>query len=294
MDSDNTVKIIEHLLQGMKKKLALISIIIGITIMSLLSFIKKESKSVQKPGSPMLGMILLEESNSMKIKDVVKELRAKWKLKVDDKETSDEASVLEIEGYKIAIANMDIPIPGDEIKTTAEYNYFWKNGIDEATKHRGHIILSILNAGTNPVQENLLFSKVASSILNNSIALGVYIGDRTLLLKKEFYQYNVEEMSEDNLPLYIWIYFGIRKENDKQSIYTYGLSAFNKKEMEIINSTHPPNELNEMMFNLVHYVIASNVILKKGETIGISENQKLTITESKGRYLDGTTLKIEY
>jgi len=262
--------------------------------MGIFSIKKKESKSEQKSGSIILGMILLEESNSLKIKNVVKELREKWKLKMDDKETGDEASVLEIEGYKVALGNMDIPIPGDEIKTTAEYNYFWKNGVEEATKHKGHIILSILNAGINPVKENLLFSKVASSILNNSKAIGVYIGGRTLLLKKDFYQYNVDGMSEDNLPLYIWIYFGMRNENGEQSIYTYGLSDFNKKEMEIINSTHPHNELSEMMFSLVHYVIASNVTLKNGETIGMSEEQKLTITESKGKYLDGNTLKIEY
>lgn len=262
--------------------------------MGIFSFKKKDSKPEQKSGSILLGMILLEESNSLKINDVVKELREKWKLKVDDKETGDDASVIEIDGYKIALANMDVPIPGDEIKTTAEYNYFWKNGVEEATKHKGHIILSILNAGINPTKENLLFSKVASSILNNSKALGVYIGGRTLLLKKDFYQYNVEEMSEDNLPLYIWVYFGMRNEDDKHSIYTYGLSDFNKKEMEIINSTHPLNELSEMMFNLVHYVIASNVTLKNGETIGMSAEQKLKITESKGKYLEGNTLKIEY
>jgi hypothetical protein len=279
----------------MKNKLTLITvIIIGILIMGIFSFRKKSSKSEPKSGTVILGMILLEESNSLKIKNVVKELREKWKLTVDDKETGDEASVLEIDGYKIALGNMDIPIPGDEIKTTAEYNYFWKNGVEEATKHKGHIILSILNAGINPIKENLLFSKVASSILNNSKAIGVYIGGRTLLLKKDFYQYNVEEMSEDNLPIYIWIYFGMRNENGMHSIYTYGLSDFNKKEMEIINSIHPLNELSEMMFNLVHYVIASNVTLKNGETIGMSVDQKLTITESKGKYLDGNTLKIEY
>lgn len=262
--------------------------------MGIFSFKKKDTKPEQKSGSLLLGMILLEESNSLKIKNVVKELREKWKLKVDDSETGGDASVLEIEGYKIALGNVDMPIPGDEIKTAAEYNYFWKNGVEEATKHKGHIIISILNAGINPIKENLLFSKVASSILNNSKAIGVYIGGRTLLLKKDFYQYNVEEMSEDNLPLYIWIYFGMRNENGKYSIYTYGLSDFNKKEMEIINSTHPLNELSEMMFNMVHYVIASNVTLKNGETIGMSAEQKLTITESKGKYLDGNTLKIQY
>jgi hypothetical protein len=262
--------------------------------MGIFSFMKKDNKIEQKTSSVLLGMILLEETNSMKIGNVVKELREKWKLKVDNKETGEDASVLEIEGYSIAIGNMDMPIPGDEIKITAEYNYFWKNGVEEATKHKGHIFLSILNAGQNSIKENLLFSKVASSILNNSKAIGVYIGSRTLLLKKDFYQANVEGMSADDLPIYIWIYFGMRNENGNNAIYTYGLSDFNKKEMEIINSTQSFKELSEMMSNLVHYVIISDVTLKNGETIGMSAEQKLKIVESKGKYLDGITLKIEY
>ena len=64
--------------------------------------------------------------------------------------------------------------------------------------------------------------------------------------------------------------------------------------MEIVNSSHSFAELQEMMFDLAHYVIASDVVLKDGETVGISAEQKLKITESKGKYLEGTTIKIEY
>jgi hypothetical protein len=104
----------------------------------------------------------------------------------------------------------------------------------------------------------------------------------------------VEMMSEEDLPLYNWVYFGLRKENGKQSVYTYGLADFGKMEMEIIESKNSIEELNEMMFNLTHYVIAFNVTLKDGETIGLSAEQKLKISESKGKFLEGKTLKIEY
>lgn len=130
--------------------------------------------------------------------------------------------------------------------------------------------------------------------MNNSKSLGIYIGGRTLVLKKEFYLENVKMMNEDDLPLYNWIYFGLRKENEKQSVYTYGLEDFGKKDMEIINSDYSIQELHEMMFNLTHYVIAYDVTFKAGETIGISFEQKLKISESKGKWFDRTTLKIEY
>lgn len=263
--------------------------------MGLFSFFKTNKKEEKQDKSEiLLGMVLLEEPNTMKIKQVVEELKSKWKLKVDDKESSDESSVLTIDNYNIAIGNIPLPIPRNEIEETASYNYYWENGKEETSKHKGHIIVSIINGGKNPVKENILFNKVVSSILNNSKSIGVYIGGRTLLLSKEFYQANLEDISESNLPINNLIYFGIRKENSKTSIYTYGLKDFRKKEMEIIESEHDVDDLIGMMYNLTSYVLESDVTLKDGETIGMSETQKLKIKLSKGKFLDEQTLKIEY
>ena len=53
--------------------------------------------------------------------------------------------------------------------------------------------------------------------------------------------------------------FIARKGNGKQSVYTYGLAEFGKMEMEIVESENSIEELNEMMFNLAHYVVAYDV-----------------------------------
>jgi hypothetical protein len=263
--------------------------------MGLFSIFKKNTNNENQDNKEMLlGMVLLSEPNSMKITGVVDELRNKWKLKVDDKESSNESSVLTIGEYQVAIGNMPIAIPGNEIEETASYNYYWDNGKTESAKHKGHIIVSIINGGKNQIKENLLFNKVVSSILNNSKSIGVYIGGRTLLLSKDFYQGNLEDISETNLPINNLIYFGIRKENNKNSVYTFGLKDFGKKEMEIIESKHDIDELLEMMYNLTSYVLESNVTLNDGETIGMSEKQKLKIKLSKGKYIDEQTLKIDY
>ena len=262
--------------------------------MGLFSFLKKEKKTESNTSSAILGMVLLEDPNSFDLKRTVKELETKWKLKVNNNDSDDKAAVLVIEGYNVAIATIPVAIPDKEVEKNAEYNYLWENGVEESSEHKAHIVLSLMNAGKNPVQENLLYSKIASAVMNNSKAIGIYIGGRTLVLKKDFYQANVEMMSEEDLPLYNWIYFGLRKENGKQSIYTYGLADFGKMEMEIVESENSIEELDEMMFNLAHYVVAYDVNLKDGETIGMSAEQKLKISVSKGKFLEGNTLKIKY
>jgi len=262
--------------------------------MALFSFLKQPQKKIPEAKSSILGMILLAENHALDMEAVVGALENKWALKIASKATGEEASVLHIDGYQIAIASVPMPIPGEEIQETAAYNYFWENGPEEATKHKGHIILSIQQAGKNPIKENMLFNQVASSILEHSQSIGIYMGSRTLLLKKDFYLANTAGISAEHLPLYNWIYFGVRQENEGLSIYTYGLRDFGKEEMEIINSKKPFEELNGMMYNLAHYVLASNVTLKDGATIGISAEQKLKITASKGQFLEGMTLKIAY
>ncbi len=276
----------------MNKKLIIFLILI--VIMGLFSFFRKDKNEDPKKNEIILGMVLLEDSKSMDITAIVSELKNKWKLKIGDSEISNDVSVLTIDKYQVGISSMNMPIPGKEVEEASSYNYYWENGKTESAKHKGHVIVSILNGGTDLIKENLLFNKIISSILNNSKSIGVYIGGRSLLLSKEFYQRNLDDFSENDLPINNLIYFGIRKEANKNSVYTYGLKDFRKTEMEIIESSHNLDELIEMMYNLTSYVLENDVNLKDGETIGMSETQKLSIKLSPGKFLEGKTLKIEY
>jgi len=266
-------------------------ILTGIILICLVGFKKIDNPIASKP---LLGMILIADAKPIQIDKALAELKTKWKLTITKNEADKNSLMLTINNYKIAIAHITMPVPFEEIKSVAEYNYFWVNGANEAIKHQSHIILSILDAGKDPIKENILFNKVAAALLNNNNALGIYMGSRTLLLKKDFYLENTTSMTNQDLPIYNWIYFGMQQENGNHSIYTYGLTDFNKSEMEIINSNHSFDELHELMFNMVHYVLASDITLHDGETIGMSDTQKLEITLSKGKYVEGETLKISY
>lgn len=106
---------------------------------------------------------------------------------------------------------------------------------------------------------------------------------------------NAKQMSASELPLYIWVYFGVRQEKrGRDSMYTYGLKDFGKCEIEVLNSKKDLEEINEMLYNIVHYVLAQDVSLQDGETIGLTMTQKLKIKLSKGEYLDEKTLKIDF
>lgn len=261
--------------------------------MGILSFLNREKRIESSTSAIILGIVLLKEE-TMVLDEVLWLLQSEFKTKMVEHERGEEMMVLTIADYQIVIAPICGNIPDDEVKEIARYNYYWPNAIEETAEHNGHIIISLINAGKNALKENLLFSKVVCAILKSSNSLGFYMGGRTLLLEKDFYLNNAIGASEDRLPLYNWIYFGLRQLGTKQSIYTYGLSDFGKQEMEIINSEKTFEELNALMYNIVHYVLVSNVHLKSGEMVGLSWNEKFTISKSKGKFVHGTTLKISY
>ncbi len=102
------------------------------------------------------------------------------------------------------------------------------------------------------------------------------------------------DVSYFDLPLMNWVFFGIGETEQGNYCYTYGLYEFDKKEFEITNSNTDKEELHSMMYNLVHYVLAENINLNPGETIGLSEEQRLLISNTNNKFTDKPTLAIKY
>ena len=146
----------------------------------------------------------------------------------------------------------------------------------------------------SPVEQYSLLTKVNASILRTcENAIGVYQGSATLLLPKNLYLDFSDFLKEDNLPLQLWLYIGIINQEDKSSVYTYGMKEFGKSEIEIIDSAMDSDELYYFLLSILQYILEGDVTLNDGETIGFSEEEKIKITESKAVYLDGNSLKLE-
>jgi hypothetical protein len=170
----------------------------------------------------------------------------------------------------------------------------WPEAKDLTPTHKGHIIISVSSTTDNKLNMFKNFTKVASTVLTNTNSLGIYLGNQTLVLPTDFYVGGAKSMTDEELPLLNWIYFGLRKENGKNSGYTFGLKEFGYDELEILNSSNPIEEIQSMLFNISHYIIQGNVELNDGETIGLTEDQKIKIEKSQGVQVEGTTLKLLY
>src|SRR5690349_20290836 len=118
---------------------------------------------------------------------------------------------------------MPVPIPSGDIEGTSQYAYNWPTAMEDTKEHKSHLIVSVLPGGQDHKKRFKTFTEVICAILRTTNAIGVYKGNQSLLIPKDDYLNEAEKMSDEFLPLNLWIYFGLRVKDKGNTGYTYGL-----------------------------------------------------------------------
>lgn len=262
--------------------------------MGIFSFLKKkQEQGNNSKNNILLAMPIFNDGARYQLNKIIENLRTQWDYEIEDFAGDDEAASFSINGETIGLAYMSIPIPWDDIEGTAKYAYNWPNAVVELENHTGHAILSVMTSHNSTLERFKILSKILCSILITTECVGVYQGSQSLLIQRDLYLYYLEELEKNNAPVPLWIYMGLREYTDRSSGYTYGLKEFNKQEIEIIDSKLSLEELYNFLQNIAAYIIENDITLKTGETIGFSAEQKIAITSSKGKFVEGESLKLE-
>ena len=248
------------------------------------------------------GSVLLD-SMSFDVNKVMADLESEWGIEPSDK-PEDMASdcisanastrVFYLGETLVVISLMPARVPDGEAEYFAETNYMWPEAVEVTKTHQAHVLVAVLAHGLSPVEAGKLHVKVIATCLKQSNTIGVYVSGT--VFRPEFYieVANMMKSDEDALPMLDWVYFGLYQSEEGNNVYTYGMTAFGKEEMEILGSKHGLTELQRFMLGIACYVIGSDVTLHEGETLGVSKEQRLPIIRSKGVSVEGMTLKIEY
>jgi len=254
-------------------------------------FKKKEERPKENPL--LLSMPMFNGDNSYSLQEIVLDLKEFWDVDVTDVEGDDNTATFRINGELVAIAKMPAPIPQEDIESTANYTYLWNNVLEECSEHTSHAIVTVLTSETDVVDRHIIFTQLNASILRTSNAIGVYKGTQTLLLPKALYLDFADLLFQEMLPVQLWVYIGLVSDENSNSAYTYGLKEFGKTEIEVLESDMQRSDLYDFVVAVTSYIIGYEAVLLDGQTIGFTEEQKIQITESKARFLEGNSLKLK-
>ena len=246
------------------------------------------------------GSVLLSKAEWDK-EQLIRDLREEWGIVDDepdeggeDDENSDGAVVMRVGGMMLVVTIFRGHIPDNEAEINAENNYMWPEAVEAAKAHKAHIMVAVLGEEEKLLERGKLFTKAMAVCCKQKYATGVYTSG--VVFEPRFYEGFANMMKEDELPIFNWVWFGLYRSEGSLNAYTYGMDVFGKEEMEVLNTDAEPEELRDFLASLASYVLACDVTLQDGETIGFSADDKHTITRSPGVSLpeEQMTLKISY
>ena len=246
------------------------------------------------------GSVLLSKAEWDK-EQLIRDLREEWGI-VDeepdegdeDVENSNDAVVMRVGGMMLIVTLFHGHIPDNEAEINAENNYMWPEAVEVAKAHKAHIMVAVLGEEEKLLERGKLFTKAMAVCCKQKYATGVYTSG--VVFEPRFYEGLADMLKEDELPIFNWVWFGLYRSEGGLNGYTYGMDVFGKEEMEVLNTDAEPEELRDFLASLASYVLACDVTLQDGETIGFSADDKHTITRSPGVSLpeEQMTLKIGY
>ena len=182
-----------------------------------------------------------------------------------------------LDNINIVCALMEAPIPKEELEGPIQTTKFWKNAIEEVQSHTAHLIVTA-SGETEPKNLAFQLTKAIEGILQCTDAIGVYWGAATNIIQKDIFLDFSTNCSIEYLPLYLWIDFRcFRKEKKYYALFTTGMKSLGFKEIEVFKSQYDCSVLTEKSFNLAHYLLDNGDIIRSGQTIGFTKDEKIKI-----------------
>ena len=239
------------------------------------------------------GSVLLSEDEWDKDK-LISDLQADWGIKLSKEDMEDEDTIVaDFDKCRIVISKFPAPVPNDEAEINAENNWMWEEAVEVTKTHKAHIVVAILGDEEDLIVRGLLYTKIMATCCKQEKAIGVFTSG--VVFEPSYYMNAAEMIRDGGLPIIAWVWFGLYRTENGLSTYTYGMKAFGKLELEILDANEDAGKLLSFISSIASYILQDDVEFKDGETIGLSEEDIHQITLSKGVALpEQDTLKISY
>lgn len=242
-------------------------------------------------GGPFAAMVLLSD-DSWDPESILENMRSEWGIPVPDAVVDGDTIVGTIGPDLVAVSLMHGRVPGREAEEHAANNYLWPGAVEAAESHRAHLIVAVVNHGTDPVMCGMDFVKLVESCARLPNVVGVY--HCGTVLEPSFFIDRAAAMRWGDIPVEDMVWFGMYRTSEGINAYTVGLNMFGRDEMEVIGARDRPSRVAAFLYDVTYHVLLNRAVFRDGDTIGFSDDQSLSVRRGPGVSVDGYSLKIQY
>lgn len=197
-----------------------------------------------------------------------------------DFESRDSVVAFTLDDVLINCGLVSAPIPQDELRPILRTSPYWREDDAVIFAHQAHLIVAASGDFEKKRLALVLTTAITALLRATGCAIAVYWGAGSVITSKEIFCDFADSATLDQLPLYLWIDFRCYPERGGCALFTQGLQSLGFMEIEVSYSSAPPGETVGLAFNVAHYLLDHGAVLKHGDTIGMSAEQKLKITHA--------------
>ncbi|MDO5099604.1 MAG: DUF4261 domain-containing protein [Corynebacterium sp.] len=179
--------------------------------------------------------------------------------------------------YGVMLMPVAAPYP-DDIADLCETSRLWRDDVPFNSEHQAHTIVAVMNPDDeDSLRANVLLSKVVASLIAISpetFAL-FWAAAEHLIMPDLFRELATEILPMPLIHAWVALNMGDDPETGNLTAHTVGLDQLGLMDIEIPNSQKSPRDTYEFLENIAVYLIDNGLIIKDGDTVGETAEEKI-------------------
>jgi len=131
---------------------------------------------------------------------------------------------------------MPVPIPWSQLEGPCTTAWWWPEATKRMKPHKHHFLVALIGGSIEPVERRVILTKVISSVVRDTDAVGIYWGEGTLVHEPSQFVQQAESVSAENIPGPLWIDVRVENTPEGSLCFTTGMASLGFLEIEVEKS----------------------------------------------------------
>ncbi|TWU00314.1 hypothetical protein Pla108_12630 [Botrimarina colliarenosi] len=187
------------------------------------------------------------------------------------------------DGATANVTLVDKPIPWERLKGPCATAWYWPEAEAALRPHVAHLFVTLLDDTKRAIDVSFRLTRLTVAVTKNAPSLGIVWGGSGAVHEPTAFASLAAQSSASDLPLNLWIDFRVYEleADEGYGLFTTGLAALGRLEMEVPHYHGDPQKLVGAAYNIAHYVLERDATLKDTEVIGLPDESQVTICEDQ-------------
>ncbi|MDZ4658949.1 MAG: DUF4261 domain-containing protein [Bythopirellula sp.] len=174
--------------------------------------------------------------------------------------------------YTAAVTLVPRPVPWSQLEGPCATAWYWPTATEALKDHKAHLLVALVDEGSKSIDKSTALTQLVCGLVGTSPVQGVFWGPGRLVHPPQAFLDQAQQMSPRDLPLFLWIDFRVeRTPEGSGQLYTTGLEALGKTELEIRNFSGELQVMLEYAYNVAHYQLCKHKQINDGDTIELTD-----------------------